>query len=82
MEIALADFNRDGGADIAMADHDTFDVYVVMGQGCRRDGTTARATATGVPHIHGLLACGLNHDGEPDLAFASSGEEELIALAQ
>ena len=82
VEIALADFNGDGRADIAIADHDTFAVYVLMGDGKGgwREGVTVRARATGAPHIHGLVAGDLNRDGAPDLLFASSGEGELVPL--
>ena len=81
-EIAAADFNRDGHLDVAVADHDTFAIVILHGdgKGALRLGPTFRAKQTGKPHIHGLVAGDLNHDGHPDLVLASGDEHELIPL--
>ncbi len=80
--LAAADFNRDGHIDAAIADHDTFGLLILHGDG--KGGLTkqetVRAKQNGQPHIHGLLSADLNHDGAADLVFISSGEGELIPL--
>jgi hypothetical protein len=80
--LAAADFNRDGHPDLAVADHDTFGVQVLRGDG--KGGLAKhqliRAKSTGAPHVHGLLAADLNADGSADILFVSSGEGELVPL--
>lgn len=81
-ELAAADFNRDGHLDVAVADHDTFAIVILHGdgKGSLRLGPTVRAKQTGKPHIHGLAAGDLNGDRHPDLVLASGDEHELIPL--
>jgi hypothetical protein len=80
--MAAADFDHDGNIDVAVADHDTFGLLILRGDGkgglSKRN--TVRAKSTGQPHVHGLLSADLNHDGAADLVFISSGEGELIPL--
>ncbi len=79
---AAADFNRDGHLDLAVADHDTFGVQLLHGDG--KGGLVKhqvlRAKSTGAPHVHGLLAADLNGDRAADILFVSSGEGELVPL--
>jgi hypothetical protein len=81
-DMAVADFDGDGHADVALTDHDSFAVLLLHGDGKGgwRQGASVRAKTSGAPHIHGLVASDLNRDGAPDLLFASSGEGEVVAL--
>jgi hypothetical protein len=69
-DLAVADFNRDGIPDLAVANHDSGDVSILLGRG---DGTFApqrRLDATAAPFA--LAAGDLNGDGIPDLAVVDS----------
>lgn len=82
VSITAADFDRDGKLDLAVADHDTFGVQLLRGdgQGNLVKHAMLRAKTTGTPHIHGLQGGDFNRDGAPDILFVSSGEGELIVL--
>lgn len=82
VDIAVEDFDRDGNADVAIVDHDTFAVLILHGDGKGgwRQGATYRSKTSGAPHVHGLVARDLNRDGAPDLLVPSSGEGEVIAM--
>src|SRR5262249_15773373 len=69
-DLAVADFNRDGLADVAVANHDSGDVSVLLGRG---DGTfepQRRFDATAAPFA--LDVGDFNNDGTPDLAVVDS----------
>jgi len=81
-DLAAADFNGDGVADVAVTDHDTFAVTILLGDGRGgwKTGGLVRAKASGKPHIHGLAAGDLNGDKRVDLLLASSEEGEVVPL--
>jgi hypothetical protein len=79
-ELTAADFNRDEHPDLAAADHDTFGVIVLLGDG--KGGMTpqpaVRAKQSGRPHIHGLLSGDWNRDDKPEWILTSVEEGQLI----
>lgn len=81
-EFAVADFDLDGKLDVAAADHDTFAIDILQGDG--KGGltkkSTFRARTSGKPHIHGLLAADWNSDDRPDLILISVDEGELVVM--
>jgi hypothetical protein len=76
--VAVADFNRDGKPDLAVADSNGNTVSVLLGKG---DGTLATPTsyATGAIPI-GIAAWDFNRDGIPDLAVANSNGQGISVL--
>jgi hypothetical protein len=67
--IAVGDFNGDGKLDIAVANSDTYQIEILLGNG---DGTfTALARYTVGPAPLSIAAADLNHDGSLDLVVAS-----------
>ncbi len=69
--IAVSDFNGDGFADLAVANHDGGNVVAYFG-----DGTGAfssgTAVATGGTGVQAVVAGDFNRDGQPDLAAINS----------
>lgn len=84
VSLAGGDFDGDGKMDVAVADHDSFGVQLLRGdgRGGLGKGAMLRAKRTGAPHVHGLQAADFNRDGRMDLLFVSSGEGEVIPLWQ
>src|SRR5438876_11582677 len=63
--IAIGDLDRDGNADLALADHDSAQVSVLLGKG---DGTFRDALHFPLPDYTLAIALGdLNHDGKLDV---------------
>ncbi|MBI4428705.1 MAG: VCBS repeat-containing protein [Ignavibacteriales bacterium] len=84
-EMAVGDINSDGKPDIAFADHDSYGVTLLLGDGkgtfvpaqnspfVMRDGTA--------PHTHGLEMGDLNGDGIFDLITVNNNNNDIsVAL--
>ena len=81
-EMASADMNGDGLLDIVYADHDSFNTFVLLGDGrggLRKAGFT-RARQSGRPHTHGLLSGDWNGDGKPDALHFTVEENRAVPL--
>src|SRR5207247_10131353 len=69
MSVAVGDFNRDGKPDLAVANHGSGNVSVLLGNG---DGTFQPAVNYGVATYPYSVAVGdFNGDGKPDLPVAT-----------
>jgi hypothetical protein len=80
--MVAADFDRDGAPDLAVANHESSDLVVLLGDGRGRlrpaRGSSVRVHS--VPHPHTLDACDADGDGDLDLVLDSWGENRLTLL--
>src|SRR5262249_14909171 len=83
-EMALGDVNGDGNLDLALTDHDSYAVTVLLG-----DGKGGFAPAPGSPfamkkgehpHTHGLALADVNGDGKLDLVTANNDDNDVAVL--
>jgi hypothetical protein len=85
-EMVLRDLNGDGTPDLALANHDSYGVVLLFGDG---NGGFALAPHSPVvmkegqrPHTHGLNAGDLNGDGKSDLVSVNSDDNDVsVAFA-
>lgn len=76
--VAVADFNRDGRIDLAVANGTETRVIVLLGNG---DGSFQPAAFYGAAYDSESIAAGdFNGDGKPDLAATSSGSTVSVLL--
>jgi len=81
-DLATADFNGDRSPDLAIANHDTDYVTVLIGNG-RGGFTPATSSPLRVPsrpHPHGIAAGDLNGDTRADLVVESWEEDAVIPI--
>ena len=79
-DLVLADFNRDGHLDAAVANHETDYLSVLIGDG---NGALADPSRVPVPsrtHPHGIAAGDFNADGHPDVAVESWEEDTVLVV--
>jgi FG-GAP-like repeat len=81
-DLASGDFNRDGNLDIAIANHETQHLTVLLGDG---RGVLAPApdspfTVVVRPHVHGVATGDFDGDGSLDLVTDSWAEDRLVVL--
>ncbi len=81
-DLASGDFNGDGRVDLAIANHETQHLTVLLG-----DGRGALAPARGSPvtvvvrpHVHGVAAGDFNGDGSLDLVTDSWALDRVVVL--
>ncbi|MFN2531415.1 MAG: FG-GAP repeat domain-containing protein [Pyrinomonadaceae bacterium] len=69
-DIAVADFNHDDRLDLAVANHDTNHLTILLGNGHGQFSPAPQPSVTvkSKPHPHGIAAADFNDDGWPDLA--------------
>jgi hypothetical protein len=83
-EMALADLNRDGRQDVVIADHDSYEVAVLLGIGDGRfipvEGSPIVARGGKQPHTHGLVVTDVNGDSRLDIVTANNSDGDLSLL--
>ncbi|HWD89731.1 MAG TPA: VCBS repeat-containing protein [Mucilaginibacter sp.] len=81
-DIAIADLNKDGIPDLVFANHTKKYLTVLIGDGKggfrQMKGSPLHVTV--VPHTHGVAVADFNHDGNPDLATDSWGNNHIRVL--
>ncbi len=70
MALVAGDFNRDGNADLAIADPISNTVYILLGNG--KGAFTSAAPISGLAAPSGIVAADFNADGKIDLATANA----------
>ena len=76
--IVSGDFNGDGIPDVAVANHLSNSVTVLLGNG---DGTFTESALLGTgPYPYSIVVADFNGDGNPDLALANVGGDTLTIL--
>jgi hypothetical protein len=68
--IAVADFNRDGNLDLAIANTEEYSISVLLGNG---DGTFQPAVDYETQYPTDVIVADFNHDGKLDLAASDFG---------
>lgn len=83
-KVALGDANGDGKLDIFVAQHDSYDVVVLLGDG--RGGFKPAASSPVVaasgprPHTHDISAADIDGDGRLDLLTTNANDNTISAL--
>jgi hypothetical protein len=81
-DLTAGDFNRDGRLDLAIANHETPHLTVLLGDG-RGGFAPARDSPLTVavkPHPHGIATGDFNIDGNLDLVTDSWAEDRVVVL--
>ncbi len=82
--IAVQDFSSDGRPDAAGVEHDSYNVYVLLGDG--RGGLTPApgspfAAHTGTrPHTHEVASADVNADGHADILTTNADDNAISVL--
>jgi hypothetical protein len=81
-DLTVADFNRDGKLDIAVANHTVpqFTLLLGDGKGGFRPAPGSPFTVATRPHSHGVAAGDFNGDGNPDVAIEDWDENKVVVV--
>lgn len=83
-EMLLADLNRDGKLDLAVASHDSYGIVVLLNDGrgefAAAPGSPFLSAVGTTPHNHGLRAADVDEDGHLDLVTVQSEEGTVGVL--
>jgi hypothetical protein len=83
-EMKLADLNGDRKQDVVIADHDSYAVAVLLGDGDGRftaaEGSPRIAREGNQPHTHGLVVADVNGDAHLDIVTANNSDGDISLL--
>ncbi len=81
-DLASGDFNSDGRVDLAIANHETQHVTVLLGDGRGAFAPAPSSPVTVVvrPHVHGVAVGDFNGDGSLDLVTDSWADDRVVVL--
>ena len=81
-DIAIADLDKDGNPDLAIANTEVSMLTVLLGdgKGSFHPAAASPYTVHSKPHTHGIAVADFNGDGNPDLATDSWGENNVLVI--
>ncbi len=81
-KVALGDLNGDGTMDVVAAEHDSYDVTVLLGDGHGgfRPGSRIAAGSGPRPHTHDIALADVNADGRLDVITTSANDNAIPVL--
>ncbi len=83
-KVALADANGDGALDVFCAEHDTYDVTLLLGDGkgglVEAPGSPFVAASGARPHTHEIASADLNGDGLADVLTTNANDNAISVL--
>jgi hypothetical protein len=83
-KVALGDLDGDGALDVVAAEHDSYALTVLLGDGKgglrHASGSPFQAAAGGRPHTHDVAVADVDGDGAPDLLSTNANDGTLSVL--
>jgi hypothetical protein len=83
-KIALTDVNRDNKIDVLVAQHDSYDVVILLGDGRGGFSPSPSSPVTAGrgarPHTHDITTADINSDGNPDFVTTNANDNNLSVM--
>lgn len=82
-KVALGDVNSDGKIDIFVAQHDSYEVVILLGDGrgsFKPLGSPVAAASGSRPHTHDITAADINGDRHMDILTTNANDNTISAL--